>query len=132
MLHMAAAAIARKMRFDPDLPFSRLPKEAQRILLYGSGDQEFDFEYVEGRNRYYFRKAFEGVIPAMMRRYRGSESSGLREEIERYMSLEPCGACEGARLKPESLAVKSAGQNIAHYTGLTIKHAAKAVHHLGL
>src|SRR5437773_6560488 len=125
MLHMAAAAIARKMRFDPDLPFSRLPKEAQRILLYGSGDQEFDFEYIEGRNRYYFRKAFEGVIPAMMRRYRGTESSGLREEIERYMSLEPCGACEGARLKPESLAVRVAGRNIAWYTGLTIGHAVK-------
>src|SRR6266704_1415932 len=132
MLHMAAAAIARKMRFDPDLPFSRLPKEAQRILLYGSGDQEFDFEYVEGRNRYYFHKAFEGVIPAMMRRYRGTESSGLREEIERYMSLEPCGACEGARLKPESLAVKVAGRNIAHYTGLTIKHAVKAFDDLNL
>jgi len=125
MLHMAAAAIARKMRFDPDLPFSRLPKEAQRILMYGSGDQEFDFEYVEGRNRYYFRKAFEGVIPAMMRRYRGSESSALREEIERYMSLEPCGACEGARLKPESLAVRVAARNIAWYTGLTIQRAVK-------
>ena len=132
MLHMAAAAIARKMRFDPDLPFSRLPKEAQRILLYGSGDQEFDFEYVEGRNRYYFRKAFEGVIPAMMRRYRGSESSGLREEIERYMSLEPCGACEGARLKPESLAVRVAGRSIAWYTGLTIQRAVKEFDELKL
>src|SRR3989449_988110 len=132
MLHMAAAAIARKMRFDPDLPFSRLPKEAQRILLYGSGDQEFDFEYVEGRNRYYFRKAFEGVIPAMMRRYRGSESSGLREEIERYMSLEPCGACEGARLKPESLAVRGAGRRIAWYTGLTIQRAVKEFDELKL
>src|SRR2546425_395131 len=132
MLHMAAAAIARKMRFDPDLPFSRLPKEAQRILLYGSGDQEFDFEYVEGRNRYYFRKAFEGVIPAMMRRYRGSESSGLREEIERYMSLEPCGACEGAGLKPESLAVRVAGRSIAWYTGLTIQRAVKEFDELKL
>ncbi len=132
MLHMAAAAIARRMRFDPDLPFNRLPKEAQRILLYGSGDQEFDFEYVEGRNRYYFRKAFEGVIPAMMRRYRGTESSGLREEIERYMSLEPCGACEGARLKPESLAVRVAGRHIAWYTGLTIGRAVKEFEDLKL
>jgi len=132
MLHMAADAVAKKMRLDPAQPFARLPKEAQRILLYGSGDQEFDFEYLEGRNRYYFRKAFEGVIPAMMRRYKGSESSHLREEIERYMSLEPCGACEGARLKPESLAVRVAGHNIAHYTGLTIKHAVKAFDDLSL
>src|SRR5437899_8721332 len=61
----------------------------------------------------------------MMRRYKGSESSHLREEIERYMSLEPCGACEGARLKPESLAVRIAGRNIAAYTGLTIKEAVR-------
>ncbi|MEK7282854.1 MAG: excinuclease ABC subunit UvrA, partial [Acidobacteriota bacterium] len=85
-----------------------------------------DFEYIEGRSRYYFRKAFEGVIPAMMRRFRATESPGLREEIERYMSLEPCGACEGARLKPESLAVMVSGHNIAHYTGLTIKQAVVA------
>src|SRR5436309_2520011 len=132
MLHMAADAVAKKMRFDPAQPYARLPKEAQRILLYGSGDQEFDFEYLEGRNRYYFRKAFEGVIPAMMRRYRGTESSGLREEIERYMSLEPCGACEGARLKPESLAVRVAGRSIAWYTGLTILRAVKEFDELKL
>jgi excinuclease ABC subunit A len=132
MLHMAADAVARRMRFDAALPFARLPKEAQRILLYGSGEQEFDFEYIEGRNRYYFRKAFEGVIPAMMRRYRETESPHLREEIERYMSLEPCGACEGARLKPESLAVKVAARNISYYTGLTIKHALKAFDDLNL
>src|SRR6185503_15645947 len=126
MLHMALTAIARAMRFDPDLPYAKLPKEAQRVLLYGSGAQEFDFEYIEGRSHYRFRKAFEGVIPSMMRRYKASESPGLREEIERYMSLEPCGACEGARLKPESLSVKVAGHSIAHYTGLTIKQAVGA------
>ena len=132
MLHMAVDALAKRMRFDAALPFGKLPKEAQRILLYGSGEQEFDFEYIEGRNRYYFRKAFEGVIPAMMRRYRGTESSGLREEIERYMSLEPCGACEGARLKPESLAVRVAGRSIAWYTGLTILRAVKEFDELKL
>ncbi len=132
MLQMAATAIAKAMRFDPDLPFGRLPKEAQRILLYGSGETAYDYEFIEGRSRYYFRKPFEGVIPAMMRRYRGTESAGLREETERYMSLEPCGACEGARLKPESLAVRVAGHNIAHYTSLTIKDAVRAFEGLAL
>ncbi|MGH9749549.1 MAG: excinuclease ABC subunit UvrA, partial [Candidatus Polarisedimenticolia bacterium] len=126
MLRMAVEAMARKMRFDAAAPFGRLPKEAQRQLLYGSGEDQYDYEYLEGRSRYYFRKAFEGVIPSLMRRYKGTESSSLREEIERYMSLEPCGACEGARLKPESLAVRVAGQNIAWYTGLTIVRAVAA------
>jgi excinuclease ABC subunit A len=130
MLRMAAGALGRAMRFDPDLPFGRLPKEAQRQLLYGSGDEAYDYEYVEGRNRYCFRKPFEGVIPSLMRRHRETESPGLREEIERYMSLEPCGACEGARLKPESLAVRVSGNNIAHYTSLTIQRAVESFREL--
>src|SRR5262245_36174730 len=123
MLRMAVEALARTMKFDPALPFMKLPKEAQRTLLYGSGQTEYDYEYKEGRNRYYFRKPFTGVIPSLMRRYRESESTSLREEIERYMSLEPCAACEGARLKPESLSVTIGEKNIAWYTGLTIKEA---------
>jgi excinuclease ABC subunit A len=132
MLRMAVASLGRAMKFDPDTPFDRMPKEAQRILLYGSGETEYDYEYREGRNRYYFRKPFAGVIPSLMRRYRESESSHLRDEIERYMSLEPCGACEGARLKPESLAVRVAGHNIAHYTGMTIKEAVRSFAELEL
>ena len=125
MLRMATGAMARAMKFDPALPFSRLPKEAQRQLLYGSGAQTYDYEYIEGRSRYYFTKAFEGVIPSLMRRYKETESSSLREEIERYMSLEPCGACEGARLKPESLAVRVVGRNISEYTHLPIAQAVR-------
>jgi excinuclease ABC subunit A len=125
MLRMAVSAIGRAMKFDPALPFARLPKEAQRQVLYGSGAQAYDYEYIEGRSRYYFSKAFEGVIPSLMRRYKETESSSLREEIERYMSLEPCGACEGARLKPESLAVRVAGRNISECTALPIAQAVR-------
>jgi excinuclease ABC subunit A len=132
MLRMAVEALGKAMRFDPRAPFVKLPKEAQRQILYGSGEQAYDYQYIEGRNRYYFRKPFEGVIPSLMRRYRETESSGLREEIEHYMSLEPCGACEGARLKPESLAVKVAGHDISHYTSLTINHTVEAFSELAL
>ncbi|HEV8200979.1 MAG TPA: excinuclease ABC subunit UvrA [Candidatus Polarisedimenticolia bacterium] len=132
MLRMAVEALGRAMKFDPNLPFKSLPKEVQRVLLYGSGRTEYDYEYKEGRNRYFFRKPFKGVIPSMMQRYRESESSSLREEIERYMSLEPCAVCEGARLKPESLAVTVADHNIHYYTGLTIKEANAAFNTMSL
>jgi excinuclease ABC subunit A len=132
MLRMAVEAMGRAMKFDPNLPFKSLPKEVQRVLLYGSGRTEFDYEYKEGRNRYFFRKPFKGVIPSMMQRYRESESSALHEEIERYMSLEPCAVCEGARLKPESLAVTVADHNIHYYTGLTIKEANVAFNSMDL
>ncbi|HKQ96416.1 MAG TPA: excinuclease ABC subunit UvrA [Candidatus Polarisedimenticolia bacterium] len=132
MLRMAVEAMGKAMKFDPSLPFNKLPKEAQRALLYGSGKTEYDYEYKEGRNRFYFRKPFAGVIPSMMRRYRESESTTLREEVERYMSLEPCAICEGARLKPESLAVTIGDHHIAWYTGLTIKEANRVFQELKL
>src|SRR6058998_1712744 len=106
MLKMAAVALAKIHRFDPRSPWDRLPKKVQDSILYGTGEKELDFEYVEHRNRYFFHRPYEGVIPNLMRRYRETSSPGIREAIEQYMSLHPCTVCKGERLKPESLAVK--------------------------
>ncbi|HMC82525.1 MAG TPA: excinuclease ABC subunit UvrA, partial [Candidatus Polarisedimenticolia bacterium] len=123
MLKMAAVALAKIHRFDPRSPWDRLPKKVQDSILYGTGEKELDFEYVEHRNRYFFHRPYEGVIPNLMRRYRETSSPGIREAIEQYMSLHPCTVCKGERLKPESLAVKVAGHSITHFTGLTIQQA---------
>ena len=126
MLKMAATALAKIHKFDPRVPWEKLPRKVQDLLLYGTGDKELDFEYVETRNRYYFRRPYEGIIPNLMRRYRETSSPGIREAIEQYMSLHPCTVCEGRRLKPESLAVKVSGKNITEYTSLTIQQALAA------
>ncbi len=132
LLKMAAVALSKIHRFDPRAPWERLPKKARDQILNGTGEKELEFEYVENRNRYLFRRPYEGVIPNLMRRYRETSSPGIREAIEQYMSLHPCTVCKGERLKPESLAVKVGGRNIAHYTGLTIQQALKTFDSLPL
>ena len=125
MLKMAAVALSKIHKFDPRAPWQKLPRKVQEQILRGTGEKELDFEYIEHRNRYFFRRPYEGVIPNLMRRYRETTSPGIREAIEQYMSLHPCTVCKGERLKPESLAVKVAGHSITHYTGLTIQQALK-------
>jgi excinuclease ABC subunit A len=126
MLKMAAVALAKIHKFNPRDPCDKLPRKVQDLLLMGTGSKELDFEYVENRNRYYFRRAYEGIIPNLMRRYRETSSPGIREAIEAYMSMHPCTVCGGKRLKPESLAVKLAGKSITDYTSLTIQKALEA------
>jgi excinuclease ABC subunit A len=113
-------------------PFHKVPRQVQKILLYGSGSKEFDYEYEGYRSRYEFRRAFEGVIPNLERRYRETQSDAMREWIEKYMSFHPCSSCHGGRLRPESLAVKVQGKNIADYSSLSIKEAQKAFGNLDL
>jgi excinuclease ABC subunit A len=126
MLKMAAVALAKQYRFDPKAPWAKLPRKVQDLLLNGTGDRELTFEYFENRNHYVFRRPYEGILPNLMRRYRETSSGGIREAIEQYMSMHPCTVCEGARLKPESLAVKVAGHSIVHYTGMTIDRSVSA------
>ncbi len=92
--------------------FSDLKKEAQDAILHGTGSKEITFSYDDGLRSYKTTKTFEGVIPNLERRWKETESAWMREEIERFMSATPCPACNGYRLKPESLAVKIAGKHI--------------------
>jgi len=92
-------SLAKHFRFDMDLPFNKLPKKIQHIILYGSENELIKFHYrnEEGRG---FNKTdtFEGVIPNMERRYRETESNMVREELSKYLSTKKCDACLGARL----------------------------------
>jgi excinuclease ABC subunit A len=118
-------AVAEKYRFHLDTPFGRLSPQVQRILLYGSGGEEFRFKY-KPRNRkglWEHYGGFEGVIPNLSRRYLQTESSGIRTWIERFMSVRPCGECHGARLRKESLSVKVSGLSIAQVTQKSVREA---------
>ncbi len=113
-------------------PFYKIKPEIQKVLLSGSGEREFDYEYEGERSRYEFRRSFEGVIPNLERRYRETQSEVVREEIEKYMSFHPCSSCKGARLKPDSLAVKINGRNISAYSALSVKDAFEVFKNLDL
>ncbi|MBX9574175.1 MAG: excinuclease ABC subunit UvrA [Caulobacteraceae bacterium] len=109
--------------FSMDKPWRDLPEKAQQVILHGSGGEKIRFVYDDNARKYETTKPFEGVLPNLERRWRETDSAWVREELGRYQSETPCEACGGKRLKPEALAVKIAGQDIAEVSWLSIKHA---------
>jgi excinuclease ABC subunit A len=111
------AAIGEKYGIDLDVPWEDLSPEDQDLFLYGDDDARV---YVSYRNRMGRRRSYmayvDGVVPGLERRYRETDSDYSRERIEEYMSIRPCPECRGARLRPESLAVKIGGLGIHEFT----------------
>jgi excinuclease ABC subunit A len=116
-------ALARHYGFSMDDPWWKLPEEARQVVLYGSGKDKIHFVYDDNARKYEVNKTFEGVIPNLERRWRETDSSWVREELGRYQAETPCEACGGLRLKPEALAVKIAGRNVAEVSTLAIRPA---------
>jgi len=122
-------SLSRRHGFSIHTVISRLSKEHLKLVLYGE-----DGELVKYRNRYgrvkeYFT-AYEGVIPYLERLYRETESSNTRAYIERFMTSHPCPACQGKRLKAESLAVTIDGMNIIDITELPAQEIFEWIKHL--
>ena len=95
-----------------------------RTILYGSGGEPVHMTYDDGLRQYSTDRPFEGVLPNMERRYRETDSAWVREELGRYQNAKTCEICEGARLKPEALAVKIARRSISEASALSISEAA--------
>ncbi len=113
-------ALAQSYKFDLHTPWKELSKDLQQKLLYGTPEKlAIRYTPQHGHTRTY-NVNFEGVIPNLDRRYKQTESEGIREEIEGYMSARICPDCRGARLKPEALAVTIGGRNIVQVTRLSI------------
>ncbi|HPI23839.1 MAG TPA: excinuclease ABC subunit UvrA, partial [Spirochaetota bacterium] len=118
-------ALERNFNFDANLPWEKIPRKVKDIILYGSGGKKLSFDVKRTNAEYKFSRSFEGVIPNLERRYRETKSDEMREWMEGYMSNQVCDACEGRRLRPESLAVRVAGRGIDEVTGLSIGAAAE-------
>jgi excinuclease ABC subunit A len=100
--HMLTS-LAKHYGFDVETPFRALKKKQQDAILHGSGNERIDFSYVNDRGDVIQRRhRFEGVIPNMERRYRETDSSMVRENLARYLTVRACPACGGTRLKEES------------------------------
>jgi excinuclease ABC subunit A len=117
-------AIAEKYDVDLEAPWERLSEDERDLFLNGTNGERIEISY---RNRYGRRRSyatrFEGILPNLERRYRETDSELSREKIEEYMSVVPCPACKGARLKPESRAVLVGGVPIHEFTSLSVKRA---------
>ena len=93
------SALADHYGFDIDTPFDELAERIRKVILYGSGTETIEFQYLNERSGFTIRRhAFEGIIPNMQRRYRETESNAVREELARYLGSQPCPECAGTRL----------------------------------
>ena len=115
-------AIAKHHRVTMTAPWSELGQEVRQVILFGSGEEAITFVYDDGARSYTTTKPFEGVINNIERRWHETESAWVREELSRFQSKHPCGACGGYRLKPQSLAVKLAGRHIGEVAEMSIRH----------
>ncbi|MBC2769027.1 excinuclease ABC subunit UvrA [Pusillimonas minor] len=101
--HALLASLAAHYQFDIDTPFETLDERLQHIVLYGSGDEEIGFFYINEKGRSSVKKhPFEGVIPNLERRWRETDSSAVREELGKYRHTQTCPSCHGSRLRPEA------------------------------
>ena len=116
-------ALAKHFRVGMTTPWEKLPKKVRDAVLFGTGEEEVAITYDDGIRTYRTRKAFEGVIGNIERRWRETDSEWMREELSRYQSDHPCEACGGFRLKPQALAVKIGGLHIGQVTDLAIRAA---------
>ena len=122
--HQMLDALARHYQFDIiHTPFKDLPSHLQQILLYGSGDEKIDFYYDDGTRRFSHQREFMGIIPNLDRRYKETDSSSIRQELDQYMSTSICPDCSGSRLRRESLFIKINDSSIHDITRLSIKEA---------
>ncbi|MFZ0665836.1 MAG: excinuclease ABC subunit UvrA [Acidimicrobiales bacterium] len=121
-------AVAETYGFSASAPWEKLKKADRKVLLYGAGGKQVQLRY---KNRYgrqrSFQSRYEGVVPWLQRRHSEAESDSFREAIEAYMREVPCATCGGARLKPESLAIKVGDRNIYELCSLSIARAAEAL-----
>ena len=120
MAKMYFESIGKHYGIDIKKPIKKLPREFLEKILYGTGDEEIDFEYTSSAGTRKFTSPFEGVIPTLERRYRETKSAGMRDFYEMYMSESACPTCNGARLKKEILSVKVGDKNINELTELSI------------
>ncbi len=113
-------SLAAHYEFDIDTPFRELKQRHQQAILFGSGTEEIEFSYASGETLYRRKHRFEGVIPNMERRYRETDSQSVREELSRYLSVQNCPECDGARLKKSSRNVFVAGRNLPEITEMPV------------
>src|SRR5262249_54748569 len=125
-------SLAQHYKFRMDIPFEKLAKKYQDVILQGSGEQEIRYAYERHGRRQYYTAPFEGVLANLKRRYDETESDWMRQELEKYMNFQDCALCQGSRLKKEAMAVKINGKAIHEMTKLSVKQCLETLSKLKL
>ena len=125
-------ALAKKYRFKLDTPVKDLSPEVMDVILYGTRGEELTLHYDQPRGKGTLHQAFEGICNNLERRYKETQSDAMRRELEECMSECPCPACQGRRLRKESLAVTVGGLDIDAFCRKSVTQALDFVDRLEL
>jgi excinuclease ABC subunit A len=115
--------LAAQHHIDLRQPFGMLTEAQQHVILYGTNGTPVSVQHTTNGRTHTFRRMYEGIIPLLQRRYQDTASTGVREELERYMRPHVCTACQGARLRSEALAVLMQGRRISDITAMPVRQA---------
>ena len=117
-------SLAQHYGFDLNMPFKKLARKVQEIILKGSGSTQIEFQYINDRGDTRIKKhPFEGIINNFERRYRDTESNSVREDLAKYISTKTCSTCEGSRLRIEARNVFINDTPLPHIVELSIADA---------
>ena len=125
-------ALAKKYKFKLNTPVKDLPQEVMDVILYGTNGEKLTLHYDQPRGQGTLYQPFEGIVNNLERRYRETQSDGVKRELEECMSECPCPTCKGRRLKRESLAVTVGGLDIDSYCRKSVNEALDFMEHLEL
>ena len=123
-------SVGQAFGFELQSSWESLDEEQRQVVLHGSKEKiyiETDSRY--GKNKGYHRR-YEGVLPMLQRQYQESSSDAYKQKLEKYLIDQPCEVCDGARLKPESLAVRIGPYNIKDFTSVSIRDCRERVYEL--
>ncbi len=112
--------VARQFKFGLDTPWEKIDEAGRKVILYGSGDQEVSFGAAGRTGFHTFSQKFEGVIPSLEGRLRRGTNRFEEEELTAFLSHRNCSLCDGARLKPEALAITIGGKNISQVSEMAL------------
>ena len=118
-------SLAKHFKISTATPWRQLPEKVRKAILHGTGEEPVTMTFNDGLRSYTTTKPFEGIIPNMERRWKETDSSWVREELQRYQASSTCEVCAGHRLKPEALAVKIGGKHIGETALMSITVAAE-------
>ncbi len=122
--HYLLRCVSKHFNFSLDEPFEDLPENIKKIVLEGSGIEDVDFSYTSKRGRRIeIIRPFEGVLNRILRKYQESDSSLIREDMAKFMTLKPCSSCNGTRLNETARNVFIDGFSLPDISELTIEEA---------
>ncbi|MDR0555245.1 MAG: excinuclease ABC subunit UvrA [Treponema sp.] len=119
-------SLAKHYKFSLDSPLEKLPKRAMNVMFYGSEDDiEVSYRNRDGSHHFDYNSRWPGILEDLKRRYSESQSPGVKEWLEKFMSQKPCEDCGGKRLKPEVLAVTVGERSIWELSSLSVSESLK-------